>query len=127
MVLLFMRLALSAERLCVGIETPKNPHQIAIAHSQFAPPRTERRSVGCLFRSETPITTARVARAESTATGMSDRSKAGCAMCDHHADRASLFAFHADTVRRRIRLAAVQKRTEHFYQLVFVDGTATQL
>src|SRR5271165_3203092 len=115
MVLLFMRLALSAERLCVSIETPKNPQQIAVAHSQFAPPGAERRSVGRLFRPEASVTAARVARAKRAASGLSNRPKTRCAVGDHHADRAPLLAFHADAVRRRVGLAAIQKCTEHFH------------
>src|SRR5271157_6601454 len=96
-----MRFALSAERLSVGVEPPEGPHQVPVAHSQPAPPRAERRCVWCLLRPEASVATACVPRAEGAATNLGHRTEAGCAVRDHHADRAALFALHADAVDRK--------------------------
>src|ERR1039458_4033532 len=122
MVLLFMRFALFAKRFSVGVKPPVGPHQISLAHSHPAPPRAERRSVRRLLRPEASVTTACVPRAEGAATNLGHGTEAGGAMRDHHADRAALFALHADAVRGRVRLAAIQKRAEHLHQLILVDG-----
>src|SRR5271165_6864294 len=96
MALLFMRFALSAERLSVGVEPPECPHQVPLANSHLAPPRAERHGVRRFFRAKASITTAGVGGAECAATDLGHRTKAGCAMRDHHADRAPLLALHAD-------------------------------
>src|SRR5271167_63812 len=127
MVLLFMRLALFAERLSVGVEPSEDAHQVAIAHTHFLPPRAECRSVGRFFRPETSVAAARVRRAERAATHLGHRAEARRAMRYHHADRAALFALHADAVWRGVRLASIQKSAEDLDQLIFVDGAAPQL
>src|ERR1035438_172388 len=113
MVLLFMSFSIFAERFSVGVESPVGPHQISLAHSHPAPPRAERRGVRRLLGPEASVTTACVPRAEGAATNLRHGTEAGGAMRDHHADRAALFALHADAVRGRVRLAALQVGRAH--------------
>src|SRR5664279_1513932 len=102
MVLLFMRFALSAERLSVGVEPAEGPHQISLAHTQPAPPGAQRRGVRRFLRPKASITSAGVGRAQSAAANMGHRAEAGRTLRDHYADRAALFALHADAVRRGV-------------------------
>src|ERR1700731_5270074 len=48
------------------------------------------------------------------------------AMCNHHADCPSSFAFDADAVRRSIGLASIQESTDYFDKLLLVDRTTAQ-
>src|SRR5208337_535441 len=126
MVLLFMRFALSAERLSVGVEPSEGQHQITLAHSQLTPPRAERCCVRRFFWPEASVTTARVGGTEGAAAYLGHRTEAGRALRDHYANRAALLALSANAVRRRVWLASIQKRAEDFHQLIFVDGATPQ-
>src|ERR1022692_4733214 len=99
MVLLFMRFAFFAERLSVGVEPAEGPHQISFAHTEPAPPGAQRRGVRRFLRPKASITSAGVGRAQSAAANLGHRAEAGRALRDHHADRAALFALHAEIGR----------------------------
>src|SRR5208283_1505702 len=109
MVLLFMRFALSAERLSVCVETTEGPHQVPLTHSHLTPPCAERRRVRRFFRPEASVTTPGIGGAKGSTANLRHWPEAGHAVGDHHADRAALFALHADAMRQRVRLASIQK------------------
>ena len=81
---------------------------------------------GRLHRPEAAVAAAVVGRAECAAAGVRDRPEAGRAVGDHHADVAARLALEADAVRRDLRPAAVNERSDHLEQLALVDRAAVQ-
>ena len=111
----FMRFALPAERVGVGVEAAEGAQETLFAHSEFAAhPRTERAGVRSFHRTIAAVAAAVVGGADRAAAGVSDRPQAWRAVRDHHADRAAQFALDADAVRRSVRLAVVEKGADDF-------------
>src|SRR5262249_1666738 len=122
-----MGLALTAERLSVGIETAKGAHEVSFGDAQTTvPPGAERRRVRGLLGAKAAIVAAVVGWTERTTPRLRHRAKAGRAACYHDAHRATPLAFEAHTVGWGLGLAPVQKGTDDLEELLFIDRTAVQ-
>src|SRR3974377_134285 len=122
-----MHLALSPERLGVGVEAAEGAHQFAIAHAGLREPSGQGGGMGRLFGTEASEAAARVSGAKSAASGLSNRAQASEPLGDHHAYGATLFAFNADGVGRSVGLATVQVSAETFHELQCVYGATAGL
>ncbi len=98
----------------------------AVAEAETPQPGGERRSVRRLLRPETAVAAAVMARAQDAAARLRDGAETRRAVRDHYAQIALALAVEADTVRRHIRLAAIQKGGHHVEELRLVDRTAAQ-
>src|SRR5262245_36861953 len=122
-----MGLALTAERLSVGIETAKGPHQVSLGDAEMPmPPGAERRRVRGLCGAKAAVAAPVVGWTEGATPRLRYRAKTGCAARHHDAHRATPLAFEAYTMGWSMGLAPVQKGTDNLKELVFVDRTSTQ-
>src|SRR3989304_4185813 len=122
-----MRFTLLPERFRVGVESPEQPEQFAVAHPLLHPPFTDRRGIRRFFRTIAPETTAMIGRAQGIAPGLRHRAKAWRTMGDQSADDALPLAFHANAVARDVGFPSVEKRVHDFQQLKLIDRATAQL
>src|SRR6516164_5116145 len=121
-----MPIALLPERVSISVEAAKHSQQFLTLYSQSQPPGTQRLGVRCFHWSKAAVAAAVVGRTNRTATSVSHWSEAGGAVRHHHADRPASLTLNTYAVRRGVRLPPVQKRANHFDELVFVDRAAAQ-
>src|SRR6266568_2647185 len=110
-----MGFTLLAEWLSIGIKAAECLHDLPLFCAKLTPTCAQRDCIGCLFWTVAPIAPARIRRANGSTSCMGNRTKAWCAMRDHHADCSSQFALHADTMCRCVRFASMQVSANHLY------------
>src|SRR5262249_8485519 len=122
-----MRFALPAKWLGPRIESAVGERQLLLFYAQAAEPRAQRNRVRRLLRPVTAVTVAGICRAKRAATRVSHRAETGRAVRDQHAHVSAPLAFHADAVRRRVRLALIEERADDLNELTLVDRASLQL
>jgi hypothetical protein len=122
-----MGLALTAERLSVGIKTAQGPYEVGLGDAQTPVlPGAERRRIRCLLGAEAAVAATVVGWTESTTPGLRHRAKTRRATRHHNAHCTPPPAFETDAVGWGVWLAPVQKGTDDLEELLFVDRTAAQ-
>src|SRR5262249_43339047 len=122
-----MGLALTAERLRVGIETAKGAYEVSLGDAETAvPPGAERCRVRGLLGAKAAVAATVVGRTDGPAPGLRHRAQTRRAARHRDAHRAAPLAFEAHAVGWGVRFAPVQKGTDDLEELLFVDRTAAQ-
>src|SRR5262245_26799356 len=122
-----MRFTLPAEGRGPCVEVAVDLYQVQLPDAQAAEPRAQRNSVRRLLRPVAAVTAAIICRAKRAAAGVSHRPETGRPVRDQHADVSAQLAFHADAVRRSVRLALVEEGADYFDELALVDRASLQL
>src|SRR5262245_14365575 len=104
-----MRFTLPAKRLGPRIESAVGECQFFFLHPQATEPRAQRNRVRRLLRPVAAVAAAVICRAKGATTGVSHWAETGRAVRDQHAHVSAPLAFHADAVRRSVRLTLVEE------------------
>src|SRR6056297_2884263 len=127
MVLRVMAFAFRPEGRRVGVEGAKIPSRFRRVGPLPCEHARERRHCRSSARAVATVAASIISRADCAAASMGNRTKAGRAMRDGHADIAAPLALRAYTVAADDRIAPNQEGRHELEHLLLVDGASPQL